>query len=152
MVDLLVVSAGVLLLEVSRVKWHGRSWWWMLMHGGLLSASAVLFAGNATPVQVMAYVVTFAAFGGSFYLHRERVWHYDSWWFKPLYHPKGWSASRAQKFDGWHVLSFLSAAPIEVMALWQVAPLDSWLNCAVWIALALASKLLWRWLKPREWR
>jgi hypothetical protein len=38
------------------------------------------------------------------------------------------------------------------MALWQVAPLDSWLNCAVWIALALASKLLWRWLKPREWR
>ena len=115
------------LLEASKCKWHQKEvgTLWFAVH--LLSVWA-LGALSGALESTLVLVCTLGVMACTV----------ASWVLK------GDSRVHWGLIDPWHVLSFLSSWPIEILYLWD----KPWY---LWLVAAAGSWLIWQFLRPKHW-
>ena len=158
MTRLLLVAGLIAGMEVARCGWHGR----FRRHVGLYSlhAAAILGLWVAVGANMMLPCYVFSIMA-AFTSYITLSWRDDD----PA--PLLWQARvtlalftrRWPGWDGWHVLSLLSALPIQAATVLTVCwPLPGWQRWAALAAFAVEGvvikKGLWTWgrLVPQHWR
>ena len=175
MTRLLLVAGLIVVMEAARIAWHGR---WrcdpvlFVLH--LVAICGLLWTEGAPRVLLPWALLSLAAAMASYLtlLWRDgltpRLWQarVTHWLGKPLWwrHRRYPWSLRGYPWphpgpDRWHLLSLMSALPIQVVAVLAVCwPLPCWQQWAALAAFAVEGVTikhwLWTWgrLRPPHWR
>ena len=172
MTSLLLVAGLIAGMEACRIGWHGR--WrcdpvlFVLHLVAICGLQWITGARGLAPWALLSLAAAAASYltliwrddlTPRLWQARVTLWLGRPIWFRPSYAAFHSRLNLLLLTDRWHVLSLLSALPIQVAAVLAVCwPLPGWQRWAALAAFALEGiaikKWLWTWdrLVPQHWR